>query len=95
MRTVTHFQGVQAVQFLHSAPTTAKPEPERLLSLPEVERLLSLPEVEQQTGLKKTKIYGLIRLGEFPPPIRLTRRASRWPASQVQGWIADRIAGSI
>jgi len=59
------------------------------------ERLLSLPEVEQQTGLKKTKIYGLIRLGEFPPPIRLTRRASRWPASQVQGWIADRIAGSI
>ena len=59
------------------------------------ERLLSLPEVEQQTGLKKTTIYGLIRQGGFPPPIRLTRRASRWPASQVQSWIADRIAGSI
>lgn len=70
----------------HPPPTTAKPEPERLLSL---------PEVEQQTGLKKTTIYGLIRQGGFPPPIRLTRRASRWPASQVQGWIADRIAESI
>lgn len=70
-----------------SPPATAKPEPERLLAL---------PEVEQQTSLKKTSIYGLIRDGKFPPPIRLTRRASRWPASQVQAWIADRIqAGAV
>ncbi len=53
------------------------------------DRLLALPDVEQVTGLKKTTIYGLIKKGEFPRPIRLTRRASRWPASQVQAWIAD------
>lgn len=70
-----------------SPPATVKPEPERLLAL---------PEVEQQTSLKKTSIYGLIRDGKFPPPIRLTRRASRWPASQVQAWIVDRIkAGAV
>ena len=68
-------------------PVTAKPDPERLLAL---------PEVEERTGLKKTSLYGLIRDGKFPPPIRLTRRASRWPASQVQAWIADRIqAGAV
>lgn len=68
-----------------TAPHTDKPE-----------RLLPLVEVEQLTGIKKTTVYHLIRLGEFPPPIRLTRRASRWPASHVQAWIAERIkAGGV
>ena len=71
--------------FTAPTPDTTKPE-----------RLLALANVEDLTGLKKTSLYGLIRKGAFPPPVRLTRRASRWPASQVQAWIAERIkAGGV
>lgn len=71
--------------FTAPIPDTAKPE-----------RLLALANVEELTGLKKTSLYGLIKQGAFPAPVRLTRRASRWPASQVQAWIMDRIkAGGV
>lgn len=71
--------------FIAPTPDTAKPE-----------RLLALANVEELTGLKKTSLYGLIKKGAFPAPVRLTRRASRWPASQVQAWIVDRIkAGGV
>lgn len=73
--------------------THPKPGPAPDITRPE--RLLALAEVEAQTGLKKTSLYGLVRKGEFPPPVRLSRRCSRWPASQVQAWIADRIHGSL
>ena len=71
--------------FIAPTPDTFKPE-----------RLLALVNVEELTGLKKTSLNGLIKKGEFPAPVRLTRRASRWPASQVQAWIVDRIkAGGV
>jgi prophage regulatory protein len=56
------------------------------------ERLLRLPDVEALTGLKKSSIYVAMRRGEFPQPVKLSRRAVCWPLSTVQGWIAGRIA---
>ena len=44
------------------------------------------------TGLKKSSIYDAMRRGEFPQPVKLSRRAVCWPLSTVQGWIAGRIA---
>lgn len=49
--------------------------------------LLRLPEVEAIVGLKKSKLYLLIQEGDFPPPIRLGKRAVRWKASVVDAWI--------
>lgn len=56
------------------------------------ERLLRLPDVEALTGLKKSSIYDAMKRGEFPQPVKLSRRAVCWPLSTVQGWIAGRIA---
>ena len=56
------------------------------------ERLLRLPDVEALTGLKKSSIYDAMRRGEFPQPVKLSRRAVCWPLSTVQCWIAGRIA---
>ncbi len=64
-----------------SPSTTAQPE-----------RLLRLPDVEALTGLRKSSIYDAMRRGEFPHPVKLSRRAVCWPLSSVQSWIADRIA---
>jgi prophage regulatory protein len=58
------------------------------------EALLRLPQVESLVGLKRSSIYRRIAAGDFPKPISLGGRAVGFPASQVQQWIADRIAGA-
>ena len=56
------------------------------------DRLLRLPEVETLAGLKKTSINALMEQGKFPPCVRPTPRAVRWPESAVLQWVQDRIA---
>jgi prophage regulatory protein len=58
------------------------------------EALLRLPQVESLVGLKRSSIYRRIAAGDFPKPISLGGRAIGFPASQIQQWIADRIAGA-
>lgn len=51
-----------------------------------------LPDVKGCVRLSKSQIYALIAKGEFPPPFKLSARASGWDAREVENWIADRIA---
>jgi prophage regulatory protein len=55
------------------------------------ERLLRLPDVENLVGLRKSSIYDAMKRGEFPVPVKLSRRAVCWPASAIDAWIAERI----
>ncbi|WP_298192056.1 AlpA family phage regulatory protein [Metallibacterium sp.] len=55
-------------------------------------RLLRLPEVIRTTGLARSSIYDLIRLGRFPAPVPLTATARAWRSDEVDNWIAQRIA---
>lgn len=55
------------------------------------ECLLRLPDVEARTGLKKSAIYAGMRAGTFPQCLKLGPRASAWPSSEIDGWIAGRI----
>lgn len=59
----------------------------------QAERLLRLPEVETLVGLRKSSIYDAMKRGEFPAPVKLSRRAVCWPASAIDAWIAERIKG--
>jgi prophage regulatory protein len=59
------------------------------------ERLLRMPEVEQLCGLKRSSIYRRVADGSFVRPVSLGGRAVGFPASQIQQWIADRIAGTV
>lgn len=45
--------------------------------------LLRLPHVIEKTGLSRTVIYDRIKQGTFPPPIKLSERASAWPENEV------------
>ena len=56
------------------------------------ESLIRLPEVEKRTGLKRAHLYQLARKGQFPKPLKIGARASAWRASQVNEWVAARIA---
>ena len=54
---------------------------------PHAESLLRLPEVEAVVGMKKSKIYALLRQGQFPAPVRLGPRSVRWKSTDVEAWI--------
>ena len=55
-----------------------------------MDRFLPLPEVERITSLKKSKLYEMIRAGEFPAQKEVTARRRAWLASEVEAWIVAR-----
>ncbi|HTH08884.1 MAG TPA: AlpA family phage regulatory protein [Acidovorax sp.] len=56
--------------------------------------LLRLPSVLQATGVGRTTLYERIKNGTFTPPIKLSARASAWPANEVQACNDAIIRGS-
>lgn len=55
-------------------------------------QLLRLPAVMQRTGLPRSTIYRLCRLGRFPRPTKLSERCSAWSAAEVDRFCNDRLA---
>jgi prophage regulatory protein len=54
------------------------------------ESILRLPAVMAKTGFCRTKIYQLIKDGDFPAPIKLGTRSSGWLESEVDAWVRSR-----
>jgi len=60
-----------------------------------VEKMLRIHQVADQTGMSKSLIYYLIKMEQFPAPVKYEERSmSRWIESEVQGWIEDEIKKS-
>lgn len=53
--------------------------------------LYTIRSVQAITALGRTKIYDLIRKGEFPAPIKLGARTARWPAAVIDAWVQKHI----
>lgn len=60
--------------------------------LQSVRAILRRRQVEHRTGLARSTIYAAIAVGDFPIPIKLGRRAVGWLESDVDAWLAKRIA---
>lgn len=56
------------------------------------DRILRRADVELRTGLSRSKIYDLVSKGAFPAPIHLTPRCVGWVNSEIDSWLASRIA---
>jgi prophage regulatory protein len=69
-------------------PPIARDPSERSLGL----RYLRLPEVCARVGLKPAMIYRLIGLGRFPKQVKVSERSSRWVESEVERFMAERVA---
>lgn len=54
--------------------------------------LIKLDAVKRICGLSRASIYGAVKLGTFPPPVKLTGRASAWVKEEVDAWVQQRIA---
>ena len=59
-----------------------------------MQRILRLPEVMERTGLKRSTIYLHISESAFPKQINLGEHSVGWLESEVNEWIANRIASS-
>ena len=57
-----------------------------------VERLIRFREVKRLTGLSGATLYRKMSAREFPRPVQLGAAARAWLLSEVQDWIARRIA---
>ena len=63
-----------------------------LLSSTEKTRLIRRKEVQAKTGLGASSIYAMMKNGEFPQCLNLSERRVAWIESEVDAWIANRIA---
>lgn len=57
----------------------------------QAKRLIRLPEVIAKTGASKSTIYKLISKSAFPRPVNIGAM-SAWPESEIDTWVAERIA---
>lgn len=53
--------------------------------------ILRLPQVKERVGLGRSKIYDMIKKGEFPAPIKIASHASGWNSDAVQSWVDARL----
>lgn len=51
------------------------------------DRLIMLEVVESIVGLKRTRIYKLIRESNFPAPYKPGGSGSRWSEAEVLAWV--------
>jgi len=55
-------------------------------------RLIRRKEVQDKTGLGASSIYAMMKMGDFPQCLNLSERRVAWIESEVDAWIAERVA---
>lgn len=53
-------------------------------------QMLRMPAVTRLTGISRSVVYRLISEGKFPPPVRMSARASAWQRAAVLAYIQQR-----
>jgi len=55
-------------------------------------KLLKFEQVHERTQRSRSRLYADMLAGDFPRPVKLGARAVAWPESEVEAWIAARMA---
>lgn len=56
------------------------------------QQLLRLPDVLKLVPIARSVLYGMVKEGTFPRPVKLGRRSVAWRRDDVQNWIDSRPA---
>lgn len=78
--------GEPARPYPHPTSPTPSKTPKRKPSQPPA--LFTFEHLKQYTDLNRTRIYRLIKQGQFPPPIKIGK-SSRWQRCQIDAWIQE------
>lgn len=57
-------------------------------------QFIRLPQVLGIAGISRSGIYSAIKAGTFPAPIKLGARAVAWLSSDLEAWVAGRVAAA-
>ena len=71
----------------HQPDATTDRAAQSLHALQLSDALLRIKTVEHATGLSGATIYRKLRAGDFPKPVRMGARCTRWKAADVRAWI--------
>lgn len=57
-------------------------------------RIVRMPEVTERVALKPSTIYGMVQVGKFPAPFKITPggRAAGWMLKDIEAWLRMRAA---
>lgn len=50
-------------------------------------KLYRMPDILGLTGLSRSSIDRLVKIGQFPKPIKLGERAKAWDAETIAEWL--------
>ena len=64
------------------------------MQLQKSQYIIRLRQAIIKTGLSRSNIYSLIKAGKFPQQIQLSPRTMGFLESEIDQWIADRVAAS-
>jgi prophage regulatory protein len=53
-----------------------------------------LNHLKQLLPVSGSSIWGWVKAGKFPKPIKLSENCTAWKASEVDAWIQDRITSN-
>lgn len=53
-------------------------------------RFMRLPEVCKAVGVGKSTIWGNVRRGAFPCPVKVSENCTAWRSDEVEAWMASR-----
>jgi prophage regulatory protein len=55
-------------------------------------RILRLPAVKEATGLGRTKIYDLMKVGRFPKAHRIAgANVVGWDSLEIEAWVSEQL----
>lgn len=54
-------------------------------------RLLRMADVMERTALSRSYIYARIKRGEFPKPLSLGHKCSRWTSDEIDAWVKSQM----
>ena len=58
------------------------------------ENLMRLPEVIKLTGFRRSQIYRLVNIGEFPKQVKISSKSVAWLESELEEWMDKKIQES-
>lgn len=66
--------------------SAAQRQPIEAVTLPDA--LLKVQTISAVAGMSSATIYRKVASGDFPAPVRLGARCTRWKSGDVQAWLA-------
>lgn len=72
----------------------ANKKPQQQAATPHHAQFYRLPTLKAKLDISGSHIWGMVKAGKFPKPIKLSENVTAWNAADVEAWAQSRIAAS-